>query len=644
MKMPTALGATRSISVEEVDRTTAIKIASWTILVITVVVFISRQIMKAFVFRRVAIDDLLILLATVFAIGLSVTTFILASEGLGDFGFLTLERADSLMKGYYASEFLYISAICFAKLSLLVIFYNIVVVQRLQRRCVLGFGIVIFVWTIASLLAVAFQCEFPRPWETMTLRCFNSRTFWIVYCIIDMSTEISIIMLSVNLVAYLKVRFSRKVAVVACFAPRVLVISAALIRLIWLYPITPHRDPQYRLWLPSIMTQVQVCLSISTACIPYMVPFFKSLEGSLRRTYSTKSRELRIEGAHERTRLSIWSRRHKKGKVLNSRDWTAVASLQYDRVPQVSPHIPTPTPMSPLTPIRLYTPPSRSPSERRLSIRIPDSDTQRKDMNDIASPQTASSFALSATCKSPHPLLSQSFVPTRKAPTPPPKTHSVYPPTVSSNYSSGAPTPSSTPRTQRFSLFPSQRSSSRSPQLSQRALTSPGIASIRELRSNAVSSTIGYSNSLRPYNRADGGANRSRASSNTQAPKFSTAPQPQSAPPTTTARNKLQKRPASVQDLTSPMGAAINNYFNSAVLSNPPPPLTPPVSSLQRHRNQQILSPSNSSRVPTPHDVLRDELFLPRDSIYLRRASRSQTMPSVHEAQDGPYIVVQSPL
>lgn len=77
------------------------------------------------------------------------------------------------MKGYYASEFLYIAAIGFAKLSLLVIFHDIVEMQRLYRRSVLALGILIFTWSIASLLTIAFQCELPRPWEMMTLRCFN---------------------------------------------------------------------------------------------------------------------------------------------------------------------------------------------------------------------------------------------------------------------------------------------------------------------------------------------------------------------------------------------------------------------------------------------------------------------------------------
>jgi hypothetical protein len=77
------------------------------------------------------------------------------------------------MKGHYASEMLYMSSICFAKLSLLVLFYTVVAAQRTYRRLVLGFGIFIGTWSIASIVGIAFQCQLPRPWETMTLRCFN---------------------------------------------------------------------------------------------------------------------------------------------------------------------------------------------------------------------------------------------------------------------------------------------------------------------------------------------------------------------------------------------------------------------------------------------------------------------------------------
>lgn len=76
------------------------------------------------------------------------------------------------MKAYYASALLYVALLCFSKLSIVVLFYNVVVL-RTHRIFVLSFGICIFMWSLASLAATAFQCNLPRPWEMMRLRCFN---------------------------------------------------------------------------------------------------------------------------------------------------------------------------------------------------------------------------------------------------------------------------------------------------------------------------------------------------------------------------------------------------------------------------------------------------------------------------------------
>lgn len=111
-------------------------------------------------------------LSQVFAVGLSVTILILASDGLGVLAVLTLRRADAIQKGYYASNFLYILTLGFAKLSLVSFFYS-VHHQRGQRRAVLAIGIFILAWTLASLAAVAFQCGLPKPWEVLTLHCYN---------------------------------------------------------------------------------------------------------------------------------------------------------------------------------------------------------------------------------------------------------------------------------------------------------------------------------------------------------------------------------------------------------------------------------------------------------------------------------------
>ena len=101
------------------------------------------------------------------------TSFVLASDGLGVAGVLTVTRANALMKAYYASNFLYIAAIGFTKLSLINFFYGDRTQSR-QRRFVLGFGIFVLAWTLISIVAVAFQCGLPRPWEVLTLHCYNS--------------------------------------------------------------------------------------------------------------------------------------------------------------------------------------------------------------------------------------------------------------------------------------------------------------------------------------------------------------------------------------------------------------------------------------------------------------------------------------
>jgi hypothetical protein len=182
--------STQAATIEDGDRSDSIKTATWILLGITIAIFLARQVMKAVVFRNVMLDDFFMFAATVshtqptttiphsfaqiFAIGLSITSLILAFQGLGAASPQATLRLDTLMKGYYASEFLYISSICFSKLSLLVLFYTVVAAQRIQRHIVLGLGLFVVTWSISSIIVVAFQCQLPRPWEIMTLRCFNT--------------------------------------------------------------------------------------------------------------------------------------------------------------------------------------------------------------------------------------------------------------------------------------------------------------------------------------------------------------------------------------------------------------------------------------------------------------------------------------
>jgi hypothetical protein len=296
--------------------------------------------------------------------------------------------------------------------------------------------------------------------------------FWIVYCIIDMTTDVSIIMLSINLVAYLKIRLSSKIAVVGCFAPRILVIGASLARLVYLYPITPHDSPAFELWIPTVCTQAQVCLAIVTACIPFMRPLFLGKESSAwKPERSTRKRAaLGVESSYGCCSYS-YLKGHKRGQN-SSVDSSAFTVSKTWKTPDVSPRIPTPRRLSPLTPPRLRTPSTssadytRRPSDSGLRLHIPPPEihVRRATQVDITSPQTASSNALSPECLSPQPLLSppQAYSPTSprsREPSPPPPSHNSD--SIASNHARSHRHSESTGNfgtsPPRFSLFPQTR-------------------------------------------------------------------------------------------------------------------------------------------------------------------------------------------
>ncbi|KAH3913856.1 hypothetical protein HBI56_056970 [Parastagonospora nodorum] len=631
----TTATATQQTNAESQDRSDSILLATWILLGVTVSVFFARQVLKAVVLQKVTVDDLLIFLATVFSIALSVTTSLLAYKGLSYPGLLAIERASVLMKGNYASDFLYIASLYFSKISLLPFFYTVLPVQRMHQKAIAGFATFVSFWSIASIVAIAFQCQLPTPWESIARRCFDTRAFWMVYCIIDMSTEVAMVMLSVSLVMNKRLSNSFKMAVVACFSPRALVAAASLIRLIWLDSLTSHGHlnsrPNNGLWMPAILSQIHVCLSVCTACIPYMV-FIRRLDDSPTTT------EFRAKETHSPKPSPLWSRRQRKSKILKSWNSNAVASLRYERVPHRSPQIPTPSPLSPLTSPRFGLRPStaRSGSTNRhgLSINIPERSKSLPRSSDVASPHTASSFALSPSCT---PLLSMhSLVSAQNQPTPPPKTHSPRPLTASSCYSSRSLSPPSSARPARLlSLFP-QSTMSEARHLANSF--HPDIA------------LVGTSPTRRPLTDQD----RHKPSITTQPSKLSPAYHASSSQSTTTSPTS-KRRHYSIQELVSPMGAAINNYFSSAVPKAEPPPvaLSPvatPGSALSQ-RNAHVLSPTNNMRTQKPlprsplpgtsPDLACRELAIPNQALVNNEITHSSGMPLVRDARSSPKVVVR---
>ena len=78
----------------------------------------------------------------------------------------------TLTKSQYASTFLFIAAVYFAKLSL-ISYLRDLSHSKIDRRSSLVTGWVVTVWATIAILTTAFQCHLPRTWDFIHNACFN---------------------------------------------------------------------------------------------------------------------------------------------------------------------------------------------------------------------------------------------------------------------------------------------------------------------------------------------------------------------------------------------------------------------------------------------------------------------------------------
>lgn len=428
-------------------------------------------------------------------------------------------------------------------------------------------------------------------------------------------------MLAVNLVAYLRIPFLRKVIVVACFAPRVLVIGASLARLIYLYPITPHDDPSFALWTPLLCTQLQVCLAISTACIPYIKPFFavseatpKEIEVGRRSSKSVKY----IYAFGAQPAASMWKNKFWKLRCTKP---SASDDLEYSCAGP-SPRLPSPPPLSPLSPPRCPSPtmslgqvanPAQQVRERGLRLQIP---STASCPTGGRSPQTASSHTQSPYAESS--LYPQSlFSSQARSPGFLLRSHGraqVHSSTLCGNGNEKANAPLKTqapPHAAGYSLFPL-------PVPGRYAFVPRDVKPLvqKPLSSRHLHYRLQETNDTQPLYPERTSSLKRYYGQSRQAIKFAVGPNLTTTQPSTTILSKAS-RPAMTDD-TSTSLATPSSPFCSRPTTTPPAVAVDEAPSPQQARNKRVLSPQNSARLTHINGVtpakLRDSW---RSTIYL---------------------------
>ncbi|KAK6602664.1 hypothetical protein H4I95_06601 [Botrytis cinerea] len=187
----------------------------------------------------------------------------------------------------YAANLLFIASLCFVKLSIASFIDDLTPITR-ERQAARAIGLIILLWTISSIFSSAFQCSVSRPWDRINGSCINQKEFGNYYAAVNIITDFSLILMVVAIATHIQTSRLRRLAIMVIFGIRICVIAATGLQIYYLNK--PSKDLAFDPWPEAIITQIVLCLSILTACLPYMKLFLNSLESGMIRVNDLQHR------------------------------------------------------------------------------------------------------------------------------------------------------------------------------------------------------------------------------------------------------------------------------------------------------------------------------------------------------------------
>lgn len=223
---PTATGAPpppqHQKLITDTDKAPLIEVLTLMFLVLGLLSCFVRTGTKIYKIKTVKFDDILAIIATLFAVAQSVVVLQGAGSGLGQlFASLNDAQRDKFFKTEYAAQILFIVTIATAKVSGAMSIHSMA--QQRQKLYIRACEIFCAIWGLSSVLVVAFQCKLPTPWNySASNTCINISAFWTYFSILNILTDFLIIALMINNVRHIQTSSGKKALVMGVFGSRIL--------------------------------------------------------------------------------------------------------------------------------------------------------------------------------------------------------------------------------------------------------------------------------------------------------------------------------------------------------------------------------------------------------------------------------------
>jgi len=287
------------------DRSTTIIAVSLVLAFLATFSVVGRFWARRVKHAKLGVDDALIVLALILTLGVVAINIVAATwSRIGQHEIMYTSgprkgtpevwqiRRQSIT--LYSNEILYACAISAVKACALA-FYLRIFISRPFRIAVYVVGAYVFAWWVAILFTTIFQCSPVGPIATLDSKCIDALLFFRASAILNLVSDVVVILMPIPVVLKLKSPMSHKLAVVGIFLTTSLVVVAGIGRVVVHYTISHDHDYSWHDFPLIMWSSVEPCMGVIGVCLPAIRQLFagyspESVLGSIRSALSVRSR------------------------------------------------------------------------------------------------------------------------------------------------------------------------------------------------------------------------------------------------------------------------------------------------------------------------------------------------------------------
>ncbi|KAH8428383.1 uncharacterized protein LDX57_006081 [Aspergillus melleus] len=285
-------------------------------LVIALVSFLIRVYVRVALNPPFAVDDGVLLGATVVAVIQSTLLFLAVSKGFGTaMDLLSVAEVNVVQKLITTSDILYLITIYITKACVVGIHLRLTPQKRHNQLAWATLGLCT-AWIVTALFLVTVNCELNKPWKGTGAECVNLLPRWQFIVSIDIFTEVLLFGLAVTLLAGLFMPLKRKIAIGCAFMFRLPLIIPCTFHLITLTQNLHSYDATLASVSPIIWAQVELDYSLVACSVFCLRPFMAAVSTN----YGTAGDEILESGnaseqsREQRTRVHGYNHTHGNGE------------------------------------------------------------------------------------------------------------------------------------------------------------------------------------------------------------------------------------------------------------------------------------------------------------------------------------------